>query len=161
MMYGGHRPPSTVRWAMPNLRGLSSPPDHDLNAMGTFHTDILVTNVVNRNRSAVLPKALVDTGREYSWIPADVLQKLNIRREKKDLTFQMANGQHITRSVGFAIVAVGETFTVDEVVFGEPGDLTLLGARSLEGLNFVVDPGRKKLVAAGPHPAARSRKKGK
>ena len=66
----------------------------------------------------------------------------------------MANGQVITRSVGFAILRVGTAFTIDEVVFAEPGDLALLGARTLEGLNFTVDSNRKKLVAAGPLPAA-------
>jgi predicted aspartyl protease len=66
----------------------------------------------------------------------------------------MANGQPITRSVGFAIVRVGNSFTVDEVVFAEKGDLLLLGARTLEGLNLRIDPRQKKLVAAGPLPAA-------
>ena len=45
-------------------------------------------------------------------------------------------------------------FTIDEVVFGEPGDMTLLGARTLEGLSLMVDSRKKKLVAAGPLPAA-------
>ena len=40
------------------------------------------------------------------------------------------------------------------VVFAEPGDLVLLGARTLEGLNLTVDDIRKKLVAADPLPAA-------
>jgi len=47
-------------------------------------------------------------------------------------------------------------FTIDEVVFAEPRDLSLLGSRSLEGLNLMVDPRRKKLVAAGPLLAART-----
>ncbi len=42
----------------------------------------------------------------------------------------------------------------DEIVFAEKGDLPLLGARMLEGLNLIVDSSRKKLVAAGPLPAA-------
>ena len=45
-------------------------------------------------------------------------------------------------------------FTIDEVVFGEPGDQLLLGARTLEGFNASVDPKRKKLVASGPLTAA-------
>ena len=127
--------------------------------MGTFHTDFVVTNVLNRAKSATIPKGLVDTGSERTWIPAVVLEQLNVRREKKDMPFQMANGQQVTRSVGFAVIEHGKTFTVDEVVFAEPGDLTLLGARTLEGLNYVVDPTRRKLVAAGPHPAAQTRHK--
>lgn len=66
----------------------------------------------------------------------------------------MANGQKITRSVGFAIVRYDKFFTVDEVVFAEKGDLPLLGARTLEGLSLTVDARRKKLVASGPILAA-------
>lgn len=69
----------------------------------------------------------------------------------------MANGQRITRNVGFAIIRLDKYFTIDEVVFAEKGDLLLLGARTLEGLNLTVDPRSKKLVAAGPLPAATTR----
>ncbi|MCL4177221.1 MAG: hypothetical protein KJ072_05700 [Verrucomicrobia bacterium] len=63
-------------------------------------------------------------------------------------------GEVITRSVGFAILRMDRQFTIDEVVFAEPGDLLSLGARTLEGLNLIVDSGQKRLVAAGPVPAA-------
>ena len=99
-------------------------------------------------------KALVDTGSEHTWIPGARLEKIGVVREKKDLRFVMANGEVVTRSVGFAILRVGKNFTIDEVVFAEARDQTLLGARTLEGLNLRVDPARKQLVAAGPHPAA-------
>ena len=122
--------------------------------MGTFHVGCKVENVSERKKSATLSKVLVDTGSEYTWVPEAVLEKLDIAREKKDLSFVMANGEQITRSVGFAIVRVGNAFTVDEVVFAEKGDLLLLGARTLEGLNLRIDPRQKKLVAAGPLPAA-------
>ena len=82
------------------------------------------------------------------------LESIGVAREKKDLRFVMANGAIVTRSAGFAILRVGNGFTIDEVVFAEPGDLILLGARTLEGLNVTVDASRKKLVAAGPLPAA-------
>jgi len=122
--------------------------------MGTFHVGARVENVVDRSKGASLPKLLVDTGSEYTWVPEPVLEKLGIAREKKDLEFVMANGKKITRSVGFAIVRVDKSFTVDEVVFAEKGDLLLLGARTLEGLSLTVDSRQKKLVAAGPLPAA-------
>lgn len=51
-------------------------------------------------------------------------------------------------------VYLADVATVDEVVFGEPGDLVLLGSRTLEGLNLRVDPVSKRLVDAGPAPAA-------
>lgn len=122
--------------------------------MGTFYTGAKIENLLAREKGATVPRLLVDTGSEYTWVPTAVLEKLGIKREKKDLAFVMANGQQVTRSVGFAIVRVGPSFTVDEVVFAEKGDLLLLGARSLEGLNLTVDSRRKKLTAAGPLPAA-------
>ena len=122
--------------------------------MGTFHIGCRVENHTRRDRSVVIPKMLVDTGSEYTWIPTSRLDSIGVAREKKDLRFVMANGQLITRNVGFAVLRVGKLFTIDEVVFAEPGDLILLGARTLEGLNLMVDSSKKKLVASGPLPAA-------
>jgi len=122
--------------------------------MGTFRVDCKVENVVNRSKSALVNQLLVDTGSDYTWIPAKTLEKIGVQREKKDVAMLMANGERITRSVGFAIVRTDDFFTVDEVVFAEPGDQSLLGARTLEGFNARVDPKAKKLVAAGPLVAA-------
>ncbi|MFM8716756.1 MAG: aspartyl protease family protein [Spartobacteria bacterium] len=122
--------------------------------MGTFYVGAKIENVSERDKRAIIPRLLVDTGSEYTWVAGATLEKLGIKREKKDLAFVMANGQQITRSVGFAIVRVDKFFTVDEVVFAEKGDLLFLGARSLEGLNLAVDSRKKKLVAAGPLPVA-------
>jgi predicted aspartyl protease len=122
--------------------------------MGTFYVRSKIENHVDRSKSVVVPKLLVDTGSDYTWIPAKSLEKIGAAREKKDLPFVMANGQTVTRSVGFANIRLDKYFTIDEVVFAEKGDLPLLGARTLEGLNLTVDPKRKKLVASGPLLAA-------
>jgi predicted aspartyl protease len=122
--------------------------------MGTFSVSCRISNIVDRSRSVELSKLLVDMGSEYTWVPEKILEGLGIDREKKDLQFVMANGQVVTRSVGFAIIHVEDAFTIDEIVFAEAGDLLLLGARTLEGLNLTVDSRLKKLVAAGPLPAA-------
>lgn len=123
-------------------------------SMGAFPISCRIENHIERSRTVRIPKLLVNTGGEYTWISAAKLEKIGVSREKKDLRFVMANGEVVTRSVGFAIVRVGRNFTIDEVVFAEPGDLILLGARTLDGLNLTVDAIRKKLVAAGPLPAA-------
>ena len=122
--------------------------------MGTFYTKCKLENVADRSKSIVLSRLLVDTESEYTWAPAKSLEKIGIDREKKDVLFVTANGQQVTRSVGFAIIRLDKHFTIDEVVFAERGDLLLLGASSLEGLNLTVDSRRKKLIAAGPVPAA-------
>ena len=122
--------------------------------MGTFHVGCKVENAVERERSTRIGKMLVDTGSEFTWIATAALEGIGIAPEKKDVTFVMANGQTVTRDVGFAIIRVDKHFTIDEVVFAKRGDLQLLGARTLEGLNLAVNPREKRLVAAGPVLAA-------
>ena len=73
---------------------------------------------------------------------------------RKIWDFRRADGSVLSRRTGGAVVYVAGSGTIDEVVFGEPGDLMLLGSRSLEGLNLRIDPVSKRLVDAGPAPAA-------
>ena len=124
------------------------------NRTGTFYTNCRVENHVERKKSAEVSKMLVDSGAEFTWINGQTLKRIGVKRKMKDYTFVMANGQQITRPVGFAIIRVGDALTIDEVIFGEPGDLEILGARSLEGMNLRVDSRAKKLVAGGPILAA-------
>ena len=122
--------------------------------MGTFHARCKLENPSDRSKSVVVPKLLVDTGSEFTWVSEHMLKRIGIGREKKDVRFVLANGQEVTRSVGFAIIRLDKFFTIDEVVFAEPGDLQLLGAHTLEGLNLIIEPARRRLIAAGPLPAA-------
>jgi len=120
--------------------------------VGTFRTTIEIENPASPGRRVTLHDVLVDTGAELSWIPAGLLESLGIER-KKVWHFRQADGTALSRSTGYAIVHAAGTETNDEVVFGEPGDFVLLGARSLEGLNVRVEPVTKRLVDAGPAPA--------
>jgi predicted aspartyl protease len=122
--------------------------------MGTFYARCKLENPSDRSKSIVIPRLLVDTGSELTWVSERMLERIGIGREKKDLRFVLANGQEVTRSVGFAIIRLDKYFTIDEVVFAEPGDLQLLGAHTLEGLNLIIEPARRRLMAAGPLPAA-------
>jgi predicted aspartyl protease len=122
--------------------------------MGSFNTSCIVQNHSERHRMVAIPRILVDTGSGHTWIPASALESIGIVPEEKLLYLILANGQRVSRHIGFAIVRVGERSTTDEVVFAEEGDLILLGARTMEGLNLAVDPVEKKLVDRGPIPAA-------
>lgn len=122
--------------------------------MGVFHVDCIIENVRKPRNITGVKRLMVDSGVEYTWIPEDVLETIGVQVAKKDVSFVMANGQTITRDVGYAIIRVDGFETVDEVVFAKTGDLKLLGARTLEGFAARVDPRAKKLVAAGPIPAA-------
>lgn len=90
---------------------------------------------------------------KLTWAPRAVLESLGITPQKR-LGFRTADGRAVYRDIGYAIVHAGGTETNDEVVFAEPEDMVLLGARSLEGLNLRVDARSKQLVDAGPIVAA-------
>ena len=121
--------------------------------MGIFRIDVQIENPAVDGERARLSSVLVDTGAELSWFPATTLEGLGIRRRKK-WRFRQADGSVLERWAGEARVYAAGNFTVDEVIFGEPNDLVLLGARSLEGLNLRIDPISKSLIDAGPAPAA-------
>lgn len=120
--------------------------------MGTFRVQVELQSPVS-GRRVTLPEVLVDTGAELSWFPAAALEQLGVSPHKL-WHFRQADGSVLERMTGFVIVSAAGTSTIDEVVIGQPGDLVLLGARSLEGLNLRVEPATKRLVDAGPAPAA-------
>lgn len=121
--------------------------------MGLLRTTIAIENPLKPGTLHELPDTLVDTGAELSWVPRAVLESLGIEPRKRAL-FEMADGSATERDIGFAMVYAGGAVTNDEVVFGDAGDLVLLGARSIQGLNLKVDLVRRCLVAGGPMLAA-------
>lgn len=117
--------------------------------MGTFRSTVELENPLRPGVRQVVPEVLVDTGAELSWFPRQVLEDLGVQRYERR-RFRQATGSIAERWVGLAFVHVAGARASDDVVFAEPGDLVLLGARSLEGLNLRVDPMLKRLVDAGP-----------
>ena len=122
-------------------------------ARGTFRVPVEIENPARPGERRGFASVLVDTGAELSWFPSSALESLGIERHRI-WRFRQADGTVLERWTGFVIVRVAGVETADEVVFGERGDLILLGARSLEGLNLRVEPITKRLVDAGPAPAA-------
>jgi predicted aspartyl protease len=121
--------------------------------MGTFRVTVEIENPVRAGARCALESVLVDTGASLSWFPATALESLGIERIKV-WHFRQADGTVLARWTGGVLVRLAGVQTLDEAVFGEPGDLVLLGSRSLKGLNLRIDPVSKRLVDAGPAPAA-------
>lgn len=121
--------------------------------MGIFRTTVGIESHTARGTVRYVEGVMVDTGSEMSWLPASLLESMGIQRERV-VRFRMADGNVIARDVGYAILHAGGSRVSDDVVFAIAGDLLLLGARTIEGLNFRVDLANKEFVAAGPMPAA-------
>jgi predicted aspartyl protease len=121
--------------------------------MGSFRIDIEIENPERAGERRAVRNVLVDTGAELSCVPAAILDALGVPRRKL-LRFRQADGSVLERWTGPAYVYAAGTSTTDDVIFGEPTDLVLLGSRSLEGLNLRIDPVAKRLIDAGPMPLA-------
>lgn len=124
-----------------------------LDAMGILRTSISIEHPAHRGTLLELSDVIIDTGSEYTWVPRPVLESLGLTPERV-VEFVTTDGRQIERGVGFANIYAEGTSTPDIVVFAERGDLVLLGARTIEGLNLRVDVVGRRLLPAGPVPAA-------
>ena len=60
--------------------------------MGLFHVGCKVVNP-RTSKSVLVPKLIVDTGAESTWIDGTLLEKIGIEPRKKDLQFRMEIGR--------------------------------------------------------------------
>jgi predicted aspartyl protease len=107
---------------------------------------VIARNPQHEERATPPVEALVDTGSELTWLPADLLESAGIAPRRKRI-FSTATQQKVERDVGYAILSAEGFDTVDEVVFAQPGDMTLLGVRTLEGFGVMVDNVGHRFVA--------------
>jgi predicted aspartyl protease len=114
--------------------------------MSAYYVNLIAINPKREEIRSVPVRVLVDTGSELSWLPIDVLASTGIQPRRKRL-FRMADGRTMDRDVGFCILESEGFITNDEVVFAQPGDMHLLGVRTLEGFGVTVDPLAHRLVA--------------
>ncbi len=113
--------------------------------VSTFHVSVVVRNPKNENLSTPPIDALIDTGAELSWLPRELLTGIGIVPRRKR-AFRMAAGQVVTRDVGYGILSAEGFETNDEIIFADPGDLVLLGVRTIEGFGVMVDNVAHRLV---------------
>lgn len=111
-----------------------------------FRINVVAKNPKDEARVTDKIEVLVDTGAELTWLPAAHLRAVGIEPRRRR-TFTTATGEAVERLVGYAVLESEGHETIDEVVFAEAGDLSLLGVRTLEGFGVVVDPLGHRLVA--------------
>lgn len=114
--------------------------------MSLFRINLEVADPRDTTRVSGKINALVDTGSELTWVPSPILEAIGIVRLKKK-SFRTASNQTLLRDVGYGVIRAEGFETIDEVVFGESTDMTLLGVRTLEGFSAMVDALGRKLVA--------------
>jgi len=114
--------------------------------MSMFKVNVVARNTKDESLISTPVEALVDCGSEMTWLPRDLLLGIKVAALRKR-AFTTATKQLVTREVGYAILSAEGFETVDEVVFAEPSDMTLLGVRTLEGFGVMVDNIAHRFVA--------------
>ena len=112
--------------------------------MGIFYVNGTIGHPT-RGRLRRALQFLVDTGAFYRVVPANILSALRVEPAWTE-TVQFADGRKTRWRVGEARLEIDGRSVTTLVFFGKRGTDPLLGAYTLEGLGFIVDPRRRRLV---------------
>jgi predicted aspartyl protease len=114
--------------------------------MGTFFVEVSIAPSQQPERREPL-KLLVDTGSTYTWISAPLLSALGIQptERRRILTIE---GKMVERPAAEVLITLEGRTLHTVCLFGESGDLEVLGAYTLEGFGLAVDPVQRRLVPA-------------
>lgn len=87
---------------------------------------------------------LVDSGAMYTLLAVDIWRQIGLE-PKREESFALADGTHITRSVSECHITLPQGETHTPVILGEPGDEALLRVVTLEELGLMVNPFTRQL----------------
>ena len=105
--------------------------------MGFIHIDVDVANPAAPDVSESV-RVLVDTGATLSVLPADLLDRLGVRRRYRRRL--QGFGGVVTRDTGTVNMSYEDSEEGVTVVFGNEDDPPIMGVTALETLGFEVDP---------------------
>jgi len=112
--------------------------------MGIFSVPVTIRNLAPPHREHEL-SLMVDTGSLFTWISAPTLEKIGVRPVGSQ-KFQTITGSLIERKYGYLEVGYAGHSGAMNVVFGEPGDMEVLGVTALETMCVAADPVKQVLT---------------
>ena len=89
-------------------------------------------------------ECLVDSGAEFSVIPAPLLRRLGIEPHRS-ITAVLADGTRLHRRVGDAYFEFRGRGAAAPVIFGHSSDEPILGVLTLQALGLVLDPWARRI----------------
>lgn len=104
--------------------------------MGVTYVEAQVKGPTGKQESV---RFLIDSGATYSLLPKAVWKAIELK-PKRRLSFTLADGTAVERSVSEAFVVLPQGEAHTPVILGEEGDEALLGVVTLEILGLVFNP---------------------
>lgn len=120
--------------------------------MGTFFVDVEIASPRRADRRESV-KLLVDSGSLYMWISGNVLRDLGMQPTDRCRVMTI-EGRMTERGMAEILITLEGRTLHSLCLFGEPGDLDLLGAYTLEGFGLAIDPVQRRLIPAIVYGAA-------
>ncbi len=114
--------------------------------MSIFKIQIAARSPKDEGRNMILLEALVDTGSELTWLPAERLRDIGVTPRFKQL-LPGPNGKPLKRDTGCAILNANGHETTADVVFAEPGDPVVIGARTMHNIGLAFDDGPNRFIS--------------
>jgi predicted aspartyl protease len=120
--------------------------------MGTFFVGALLAAPERPERRQPV-ELLVDSGSTYTWVAAALLRTLPVvpTERRRVVTIE---GQVTERDAAEVLITLEGRTLHTICLFGDAGDLDVLGAYTLEGFGLGIDPVQRKLVPALQYGAA-------
>jgi predicted aspartyl protease len=120
--------------------------------MGTFFTDVQIASPRRADRRETV-KLLVDSGSVYTWTSSNVLRDLGVQPTDRRRVVTI-EGRTTERGLAEILITLEGRTLHTLCLFGEPGDLEVLGAYTLEGFALAIDPVQRRLIPAIVYGAA-------
>ena len=115
--------------------------------MGTFSVSMLVGDLSKTSFAEV--EALADTGSIHSYIPRDVLEKVNVI-PTETRAFAFADERIVEMEFGYATFALAGLEVIAPVIFANEGSGFILGATTLEAAHLAADFVNERLTPVLP-----------
>src|SRR5439155_1620474 len=114
--------------------------------MGTFFVEALLAAQERPERRQPV-ELLVECGSTYTWVAAALLRGLSVVPTERRRVVTIA-GQLAERDAAEVLITLEGRTLHTVCLFGDAGDLDVLGAYTLEGFGLGVDPVQRKLIPA-------------
>src|SRR5438132_6139735 len=114
--------------------------------MGTFFVEALLA-APGRPERRQRVELLVDSGSTYTWVAGALLRALSVAPTERRRVVTI-EGQVAERDAAEVLITLEGRTLHTVCLFGDAGDLDVLGAYTLEGFGLAVDPVQRKLIPA-------------
>jgi len=120
--------------------------------MGTFSVEALVAARQTPEQREPI-ELLVDSGSTYTWIATARLRALSVAPTERRRVVTI-EGQVVERDAAEVLITLEGRTLHTICLFGNAGDLDVLGAVTLEGFGLGIDPVQRKLIPVIQYGAA-------